>query len=75
MQQFLTWYCQLFGYSSCSAMSMLETLVLFGLLLAAVPVAILLMLAVLWAFGAALGAILAGIWFLFHPKEWWAKSD
>lgn len=31
MADFLTWYCQLFGYYSCSALSTFEALVLFGI--------------------------------------------
>ena len=73
MQQLLNLYCQLFGYASCAAMSMLETLVLFGLLLLAVPISLLLAGLLAYGLGAVIGAVGVFIWALFHPRFWWPK--
>jgi hypothetical protein len=47
MQNFLTWYCQFFGYASCAVLSTFESLVL----------AVVGFIAASFALGAALGIL------------------
>jgi hypothetical protein len=77
MSYWLNQYCQLFGYYSCSTMSTLETLVLFGIIIAAAPIIILILCAVIYGFFYAVGQIFFGlfvvIYWVFHPVQWWRE--
>jgi hypothetical protein len=77
MSNWINWYCQLFGYASCSAASLLETLVLFSISVAAVPFAFMFaamaIYGIVWAIGEILFRLIVLVWIIFHPLEWWSR--